>query len=99
MPLWSARLGNLKPPLLRSPFSTTAPGLKKVSDPLKILFCGSDEFSIASLRALHQEHLRNNDLIRSLDVVVRPGKPTGRGMKTIRQGQYPTFLACLLHLN
>ncbi|KAI1085317.1 formyl transferase [Whalleya microplaca] len=58
--------------------------LKKKSDPLHILFCGSDEFSCAALSALHGEHVRNPELVRSIDVVVRPGKPTGRGMKTIR---------------
>ncbi|KAI1438473.1 Formyltransferase [Xylaria sp. CBS 124048] len=56
----------------------------KQSDPLHILFCGSDEFSCASLEALHREHVTNPDLIRSIDVVLRPGKPTGRGFKTIK---------------
>lgn len=58
----------------------------KASDPLRILFCGSDEFSCASLEALHSEHLQNPSLVRSIDVVVRPGKRTGRGLKEIRQG-------------
>ncbi|KAI8949075.1 formyl transferase [Xylaria longipes] len=57
---------------------------KKISDPLHILFCGSDEFSCASLKALHDEHVQNPDLIRSIDVVVRPGKGTGRGYKVVR---------------
>ncbi|KAK8879533.1 formyl transferase [Apiospora arundinis] len=57
---------------------------KKESDALRILFCGSDEFSSASLRALHEEKERNPGLIESIDVVVRPGKPVGRGMKSIR---------------
>ncbi|KAI1822104.1 formyl transferase [Xylaria intraflava] len=61
-------------------YSTTP----KKSDPLHILFCGSDKFSCASLRALHVEHTQNPDLIRSIDVVVRPGKRTGRGQKIIR---------------
>ncbi|KAI0431726.1 formyl transferase [Xylaria sp. FL1042] len=56
----------------------------KTSDPLHILFCGSDYFSCASLQALYDEHVRNPDLIRSIDVVVRPGKRTGRGYYTIR---------------
>ncbi|KAI1649238.1 Formyltransferase [Daldinia loculata] len=56
----------------------------KKSDPLRILFCGSDEFSCASLEALHQEHVRNPALIQSIDVVVRPGKRTGRGNKIIQ---------------
>ncbi|CRK23082.1 hypothetical protein BN1723_012892 [Verticillium longisporum] len=68
----------------RSAFSTSSPFLR-ASDPLRILFCGSDEFSIAALRALHHEHLRDPSLIESLDVVIRPGKPTGRGLKTVRQ--------------
>lgn len=58
----------------------------KVSDPLRILFCGSDEFSCASLEALHDEHAQNAALVQSIDVVVRPGKRTGRGLKEIRQG-------------
>ncbi|KAI0913950.1 formyl transferase [Ustulina deusta] len=62
-------------------YSTTS---KKTSDPLHILFCGSDDFSCASLKALHDEHVRNPDLIRSIDVVVRPGKRTGRGYKIVR---------------
>ncbi|KAI0853172.1 Formyltransferase [Daldinia vernicosa] len=59
-------------------------GKAKKSDPLRILFCGSDEFSCASLEALHEEHLRNPALIQSIDVVVRPGKRTGRGNKIIQ---------------
>lgn len=62
---------------------STAP---KLPDPLRILFCGSDEFSCFSLRALHEEQKRNADLIRSIDVVVRPSKPTGRGYKVLREG-------------
>ncbi|KAF2967623.1 hypothetical protein GQX73_g5942 [Xylaria multiplex] len=56
----------------------------KTSDPLHILFCGSDDFSCASLKALHDEHIRNPDLIQSIEVVVRPGKRTGRGYKVVR---------------
>ncbi|KAL1879891.1 hypothetical protein VTK73DRAFT_6703 [Phialemonium thermophilum] len=58
---------------------------RKASDPLHILFCGSDEFSCFSLRALHDEKQRNGDLIRSIDVVVRPPKPTGRGNKIVQK--------------
>ncbi|KAK2625251.1 hypothetical protein QTJ16_005620 [Diplocarpon rosae] len=57
----------------------------KECKPLRILFCGSDDFSIASLRALHSEHLQSPDLIKSIDVLCRPGKPTGRSLKKIRQ--------------
>lgn len=75
---------------------------KKVSEPLRILFCGSDEFSCAHLQALHEEHLRNPGLIESIDVVVRPGKRTGRGYKKIQHREsrriiyLPTRLCTLL---
>ncbi|KAF2809329.1 Formyltransferase [Mytilinidion resinicola] len=57
----------------------------KTSDPLRILFCGSDDFSIASLRAVHAEHLFDPGAIASIDVVHRPGKLTGRGLKQLRE--------------
>ncbi|KAJ5084389.1 hypothetical protein NUU61_008968 [Penicillium alfredii] len=57
----------------------------KSYDPLRILFCGSDEFSIASLKALHAYHLKQPDRISSIDVVCRPGKRVGRGLKKIRE--------------
>lgn len=61
---------------------------KRQSDPLRILFCGSDAFSCASLRALHDLKLSDpkGKLIKSIDVLVRPGKPTGRGLKRIAIG-------------
>lgn len=59
---------------------------KKTHDPLRILFCGSDEYSIASLRALHAEHKQRPDRVASIDVVCRPGKRVGRGLKQIREG-------------
>ncbi|KAL4921556.1 formyl transferase [Aspergillus aurantiobrunneus] len=57
----------------------------KAHDPLRILFCGSDEFSIASLKALHAERVKQPDRIASIDVVCRPGKRVGRGLKQIRE--------------
>ncbi|KAL9100107.1 MAG: hypothetical protein Q9163_004482 [Psora crenata] len=83
--LQSLRRGDLQqlafPKIIhRSRFYTS----QKTQEPLRILFCGSDEFSIASLRALYNEHVRDSRLIASIDVVCRPGKPTGRGLKTIR---------------
>lgn len=56
------------------------------TEPLRILFCGSDEFSCASLRALHKLQADNPKLIRSIDVLVRPGKPAGRGLRRIATG-------------
>lgn len=58
----------------------------KKHDPLRILFCGSDEFSIASLKALHAYQLKKPGRIASIDVVCRPGKRVGRGLKKIREG-------------
>ncbi|OAA37947.1 methionyl-tRNA transformylase [Beauveria brongniartii RCEF 3172] len=53
---------------------------KEVTEPLKILFCGSDPFSCASLRALHQEQLENKKLVEEIEVMVMPGKRVGRGL-------------------
>ncbi|KAK3957032.1 methionyl-tRNA formyltransferase [Pseudoneurospora amorphoporcata] len=67
-----------------SPYSTQPPE-PKAKVPLRILFCGSDLFSCYSLKALHAEHKANPGLIKSIDVMVRPGKAMGRGYKEIRQ--------------
>ncbi|KAK0752242.1 hypothetical protein B0T18DRAFT_444553 [Schizothecium vesticola] len=64
------------------------PKAKGPTLPLRILFCGSDEFSCESLKALYAEHFRSRKLIRSIDVVVRPAKPTGRGLKEMREGTF-----------
>ncbi|KAF2677218.1 Formyltransferase [Lentithecium fluviatile CBS 122367] len=56
----------------------------KTAEPLRILFCGSDEFSIASLRALSKARRDVPELIESIDIVHRPAKPTGRGGKRLR---------------
>lgn len=56
------------------------------TEPLRILFCGSDEFSCASLRALHKLQAAKPKLIKSIDVLVRPGKPAGRGLRRIATG-------------
>ncbi|KHJ35412.1 putative methionyl-trna formyltransferase [Erysiphe necator] len=66
-------IGNI---LLRPVFYST-----RVSEPLRILFCGSDEFSSASLISLKEEKTKNPGLIRSIDVLCRPAKKVGRGMK------------------
>jgi methionyl-tRNA formyltransferase len=59
----------------------------KAPDPLRILFCGSDAFSCESLNVLHREHVENPGLVESLDVMVRPPKRTGRGLKQFREGK------------
>ncbi|KAF2709181.1 Formyltransferase [Pleomassaria siparia CBS 279.74] len=53
--------------------------------PLRILFCGSDDFSIASLRALSRWKRDEPKRVKSIDVVHRPGKRTGRGLKIIKE--------------
>lgn len=53
--------------------------------PLRILFCGSDAFSIASLRALSEAKKNIPGLIGSIDVVHRPAKRTGRGLKVLKE--------------
>jgi methionyl-tRNA formyltransferase len=60
-------------------FSTAGP-----RDPIRVLFCGSDAISISSLARLHVESQNFDRKIQSIDVVCRPSKPTGRGLKKIR---------------
>jgi len=82
----------------RRPFSSSSPCRREQqqqqqqrraapssSDPLRILFCGSDDFSVASLRALHAERTRDPSLVSALDVMVLPPRRTGRGLKTLRE--------------
>ena len=53
-----------------------------------MLFCGADAFSIYSLRALHKLQQANPEKIESIDVVCRPDKRVGRGLKKIQEGLY-----------
>ena len=56
------------------------------SDPLRILFCGADQFSITSLKALHAEHVASPEFIKSIDVLCKSDKKSGRGLKNYRRG-------------
>lgn len=68
----------------------------KHADPLRILFCGSDDFSIKSLLALHQARQDTPGLIDEIHVAHRPAKPTGRGLKVLREGTcISTFPICM----
>jgi hypothetical protein len=58
------------------------------SEPLRILFCGSDHFSIASLRGLAEAKRTRPGLIHSIDVLHRPAKRTGRGLKIKTEGSH-----------
>ena len=60
---------------------------KAIVEPLRILFCGSDEFSVESLKRLHAESLKDPNLIATIDVVCKHGKASGRGMRKIRDGK------------
>lgn len=55
-------------------------------DPLRVLFCGSDAFSIHSLRALDALRRSEPSIIRQIDVLCRPDKRVGRGLKQIQPG-------------
>ncbi|KAL8911114.1 MAG: hypothetical protein Q9171_003652 [Xanthocarpia ochracea] len=61
-------------------FATT-----KSYDPLRVLFCGSDEFSIASLQALDHERRAGSGYVASIDVVCRPEKPVRRHLRAVRE--------------
>lgn len=63
-----------------------------IREPLRILFCGSDTFSIASLRKLCDEKRKTSELIESIDVVCKVPKLTGRGLKTLREGRLRDFI-------
>ncbi|KAI7278682.1 Formyltransferase [Hortaea werneckii] len=67
----------------RTRFNSTA--VTKHHDPLRILFCGADEFSIYSLIALYELQQRRRDKVASIDVICRPDKRTGRGLKQISE--------------
>jgi hypothetical protein len=60
----------------------------KHHEPLRVLFCGADAFSIYSLRALHKLQQAHPEQIASIDVVCRPDKRVGRGLKKIQEGSY-----------
>lgn len=61
-------------------------------DPLRVLFCGADEFSIYSLKALNKIRKENPDKVASIDVVCRKDKRVGRGLKQIREGKHVRIL-------
>ncbi|RCI09098.1 hypothetical protein L249_5043 [Ophiocordyceps polyrhachis-furcata BCC 54312] len=79
--LYSAR--TLFPCLVRAGRRRFESTTTRASDPLRILFCGSDAFSCESLRALHRE--LGSGAVEALDVMVLPPKRMGRGMKQLRQ--------------
>lgn len=81
-------------PWCRSLYTTTR-GLK--SDPLRILFCGSDQVSVEALQALHEEWKYNRDLVQNIEVMVLPPRRTGRGFKQETIGE--SCVLCFISLN
>ncbi|KAJ6261309.1 hypothetical protein Dda_3978 [Drechslerella dactyloides] len=56
-----------------------------VAQGLKILFCGSDAFSVQSLKTLIElKNATQNESIESIDVLVKHEKPSGRGLMAQR---------------
>lgn len=53
-------------------------------EPLRILFCGSEGFSIVALEALREYQKSPGSNILSIDVATRKDKAGGRGMKELR---------------
>ncbi|KIW91376.1 uncharacterized protein Z519_08272 [Cladophialophora bantiana CBS 173.52] len=53
-------------------------------DPLRILFCGTDRFSVASLEALDRYSKTPESNILSIDVVTKTDKRVGRGRKLVK---------------
>ncbi|KAF7846117.1 hypothetical protein BT93_L5224 [Corymbia citriodora subsp. variegata] len=51
--------------------------------PLRILFCGTDEFSATSLKTLHNYREISDGHIASIDVATKTDKRVGRGLKQI----------------
>lgn len=78
-------------PIARLPTRRYHDSKRRHIDPLRILYCGSDEFSVASLRRLHEEHKEDADFIESIDVVCKPPKPYGRGLKKLYQSPIRAF--------
>ncbi|KAK4575138.1 Methionyl-tRNA formyltransferase [Recurvomyces mirabilis] len=70
---------------IRASIVTRRPSSTKQHDPLRILFCGADQFSIYSLRALHDLQQARSNIIAAIDVLCRPDKRVGRGLKRVQE--------------
>ncbi|KAF3937040.1 hypothetical protein ABW19_dt0210450 [Dactylella cylindrospora] len=63
---------------------------RSLSEGLKVLFCGSDQVSLQSLKTL--ANLKSEGgYIESLDVLIKQEKPSGRGMKERRLNPVQEF--------
>ncbi|WVQ74746.1 methionyl-tRNA formyltransferase [Cryptococcus sp. DSM 104548] len=68
-------------------FSASCAG-RAETEPFRILFCGSDDFSVASLEAVHNA----KDLWSSIDVVVPTEREVGRGGRHAHHHTYTPAL-------
>lgn len=72
----------------------------KSADPsaggLRILFCGSDDFSARSLEKIAGKKAHEDGIVNSIDVVCKKGRPYGRGLKRIRHGMSDTLTDSIL---
>ncbi|RIA92201.1 formyl transferase [Glomus cerebriforme] len=76
--------------ILKSFFNTTSKNFNQ-KQTYQILFFGSDNFSVESLKALINESKNPDTFVKSIEVVVPPDKKTGRGYKEITQSQAKKF--------
>ncbi|KAF2665414.1 Formyltransferase [Microthyrium microscopicum] len=65
--------------------SSTSQTFNRKADPLRILFCGSDTFSIVALRPLVRLLETDPSIVESIDVLCRPPKRTGQGLKVLKE--------------
>jgi methionyl-tRNA formyltransferase len=63
--------------------------------PLRILFCGSDPLSNTALGALHEYQKAAPDHVKSIDVLCRSDKRSGRGLKILRSPPIKSFATSL----
>ncbi|KAG9289471.1 hypothetical protein G9A89_008032 [Geosiphon pyriformis] len=81
-----------KRPHLQRNYSSNSSAIKpNIKAPYNILFFGSDNFSLASLKALVDEKSRYQSIVNSLEVVVPPDRIVGRGLKTSKKSLAKIF--------
>lgn len=66
------------------PYTVSSCSRQQPDERLRILFCGSDEFSAFSLKSLSEYAKSPESNVGSIEVVTRKDKRAGRGLKIIR---------------
>ena len=72
-----------------SPSSQQEPG--DIADMLRVAYFGSDAFSVICLQQLLPLLKSPNPIISHLDIITRSPKPSGRGMRQLKEVQLATF--------